>query len=108
MTYPLACDCGAVRIEVPHLPKAAYACPCGWCRANGAAWGYYTLSELTLSGGTQTYRRARRNILFHRCTTCGCLTHWTYPPEDMAGVNFAFGDPKEIGVVPVTDTDPED
>jgi hypothetical protein len=32
---------------------------------------------VTISGSTSTYRWGDKTIDFHRCTTCGCTTHWS-------------------------------
>ena len=72
-----ACHCGAVRLTAPE-PTEVTECNCSICRRLGARWAYYTKSEVTLpkAGTTQPYVWGERMLAFHRCTSCGCATHW--------------------------------
>lgn len=72
------CHCGAVKVVVPKPPGAVTSCNCTICHAYGALWAYYEQFEVTLpaAGLTQEYAHGDKMIAFHRCTTCGCTTHW--------------------------------
>ena len=62
------CDCGAVRMEIEHLPVELYDCPCDYCQRIGALWAYYPLATVRLfcaPGATQTYQRGPRRLEFH-------------------------------------------
>lgn len=55
-------------------------------------WAYYRLSQVRItppSGATDVYMWDDRAIQFHRCKTCGCVTHWWPVDEsrDCLGVN---------------------
>ncbi len=71
------CHCGAVRLKAP-APSVVTICNCSICRRSGARWAYYAPSDVTLprAGSTQAYVWGDRMLAFHRCKSCGCLTHW--------------------------------
>ena len=72
------CHCGSVRITLPHAPQELNRCSCSICRRYGALWAYFAPEKLTISGSTDTYTWGDRMIEFHRCKTCGVLTHWAH------------------------------
>jgi hypothetical protein len=87
-----SCHCGAVRLTVDAEPETVTECNCSICRRYGVLWAYYPPAEVTLTaaeGATDIYMWDDRSIGFHRCKTCGCVTHWA--PVDSArdrmGVN---------------------
>ncbi len=88
---PIAtCHCGAVAVDVP-APLELTECNCSICRRYGVLWAYYRPDEVrfTTEGPTDTYLWDDRSIAFHRCRTCGCVTHWraTTRDDDRMGVN---------------------
>ena len=75
-----ACHCTAVRLQVDETPTWVNDCNCTLCRRYGALWAYYEPGEVTLVQGrdaTDTYCWDDRILEFHRCRTCGCVTHVT-------------------------------
>lgn len=72
------CHCGSVRITLPHAPQKLNRCSCSICRRYGALWAYFDPEKITISGSTDTYVWGDRMIEFHRCKTCGVLTHWAH------------------------------
>jgi hypothetical protein len=53
-------------------------------------WAYYIPGDVAIRaapGATEFYAWGDRTIEFHRCRTCGCLTHWA--PVDRAGQRMA-------------------
>jgi len=76
-----ACHCTAVRFELAALPTWVLDCNCTICRRYGALWSYYfgadqaSLIVLPAAELTDTYLWGDRSIAFHRCKTCGCVTH---------------------------------
>ena len=77
-----ACHCEAVRFEIADPPEWVLDCNCTLCRRYGALWTYFRGAEgqaklLTTPepGTTDTYLWGDREIAFHRCKTCGCVTH---------------------------------
>ena len=90
-TLEASCHCGACVISLPRAPETVTDCNCSICRRYGVLWAYYDPAEVNLSslGPTDTYMWDDRSLDFHRCRTCGCVTHWA--PQDPAlarmGVN---------------------
>jgi hypothetical protein len=76
-----ACHCGAARFEMTEAPAWVLDCNCTLCRRYGALWSYYPgddqakLLSIPDAGSTETYMWNDREIAFHRCRTCGCVTH---------------------------------
>ncbi|MBJ3786335.1 GFA family protein [Devosia sediminis] len=89
------CHCGAVSITVPAPPSEITHCNCSLCRRYGVLWAYYQMAEVTIeTKGTDTYAWGGRNVDFHRCTKCGCVTHW-WPRKagrDRLGINIRLFD----------------
>lgn len=103
---PIAtCHCGAVKIEMSEVPDSVTQCTCSICRRYGARWAYCTRKTARLigeAGATIAYVWGDREIEFHHCRTCGCMTHYEsvektedsriavnarmLPPEDTAGI----------------------
>jgi len=88
-----ACHCEAVRFEIASPPEWVLDCNCTICRRYGALWSYYRnadgqakLLKTPNPEATETYRWADRAINFHRCKTCGCVTH-----IQVAADGFIFG-----------------
>ena len=86
-----SCHCGAVVLEIAEAPREVADCNCSICRRYGALWAYYEPKqvELRASAGTGVYSWGARSIAFHRCRTCGCVTHRSAvsPARDHMGVN---------------------
>ena len=97
------CDCGAVRIKVPQIPARLTECPCDFCRSTGVLWGYYPRDIISVTGETDSYRRAARRLAFHRCAICGVLIQWTAETVDWinSGVNMRNFNPASLAHLPV-------
>ena len=76
-----ACHCGAVKFEISEPPEWVLDCNCTLCRRYGAMWSYYhppDHAKLTMKpdpAATEAYLWGDRELAFHRCKTCGCVTH---------------------------------
>jgi len=95
------CHCGAVRVHVRKLPRTLTRCDCSICRRYGAVWAYYAASSVRVDapkGGLAKYSWNRRTREYHRCTTCGCVTHYTYRkrPQSTVAVNASNFEPTVI------------
>lgn len=90
MKATASCHCGAVKISVTEAPTEVTECHCSLCRRSGVLWAYFELSEVTLpaSSLTDTYAWSRKNVDFHRCRVCGCVTHWA--PRDAKRTRFGL------------------
>ena len=91
-----ACHCEAVKFEIAEPPDWVLDCNCTLCRRYGALWTYYRgddqkkLLKTPDLNATETYLWGDREIAFHRCKVCGCMTHMTaasHPEQPIFGVN---------------------
>jgi hypothetical protein len=92
-----SCHCGAVRLTIDNAPTEVTDCNCSICRRYGVLWAYYPTTDVQVSpaGGTDVYAWGPRATIFHRCATCGCVTHWSAadPARRKMGVNARLIDP---------------
>lgn len=75
-----SCHCGAVRLICEGAPAEVTDCNCSICRRYGVLWAYYLTDLVQLTppdAATDAYMWDDRSIRFHRCRTCGCVTHWS-------------------------------
>jgi hypothetical protein len=84
-----SCHCGAVRVQVLRAPEEVKECNCSICRRTGAVLAYYSPKEVQVSGATDIYMWGDRDIVFHRCKTCGNFAYWMPVDKslDRMGVN---------------------
>ena len=88
-----ACHCTAVRLEISVLPEWVLDCNCTLCRRYGALWSYPDHTQVKLVQGadaTDTYTWLDGELAFHRCRTCGCVTHMSaldVDPPRVFGIN---------------------
>jgi len=102
-----SCHCGAVTVAVPHAPTALTDCNCTICRRYGTLWAYYSPKDVVVTGATDVYLRGEKSIEFHRCKTCGCVTHWAPMDKtrDRMGVNGRMMEPAVLAGVRVRKLD---
>jgi len=107
-----ACHCGSVRIVMEPAPTWVLDCNCSICRRYGALWAYSwdrigerEVSATLVQGAeaTEAYIWGDRELGFHRCRTCGCVTHHTAldQPARIRGVNarlFVNFDPAGVTI----------
>lgn len=110
-----SCHCGAVTVALAAAPSEVTECNCSLCRRYGVIWAYYPADDVTVSPNpppTDLYAWNGRHVDFHRCGTCGCVTHWTprdasrdgrgvnarlLPPELLAAAKLRHLDGAETG-----------
>lgn len=105
-----SCHCGALRLEVDAPPLEVTECNCSICRRYGVLWAYYRPRQVRMvppGAATDTYMWDDKAIAFHRCPTCGCVTHWS--PNDPAGnrmgVNARLMEPDVVALARVRHLD---
>lgn len=106
-----SCHCGAVRIEITHVPEEVTECNCSICRRYGAIWAYYSPKDVQVtSAATDAYTWGQRQIDFRRCQRCGCVTHWlaTDRTRNRMGVNARMIAPEILAKVRVRHLDGAD
>ena len=85
-----SCHCGAVKLQIESAPETVTDCNCSICRRYGALWAYYSPRQVQRNAGpTVIYMWGDRELEFHHCATCSCLTHWAAIDKsyDRMGVN---------------------
>lgn len=97
----LTCHCGAVRVEVAQAPAEVTDCNCSICRRYGTLWAYYAPKRVRFIAAvppTDQYLWGDRDLEFHRCRCCGCITHWSPADKtrDRMGVNMRLADPEIV------------
>ncbi len=107
------CHCGAVHITLETAPAEVTDCNCSICRRYGALWAYDSPRRVQVTppeGATDIYVRGERLIEFHRCKTCGCVTHWTAVDTsiDRMGVNVRLMPPEVLAAARVKHLDGAD
>ena len=93
-----SCHCRAVRLTLAGPPSRIVECGCSVCGKLGVRWAYYPPAEVAVSGATDTYICNQRVIAFHRCRTCGCLSHWATLGTDFGrmGINARLLDDVDL------------
>ncbi len=86
-----------MRLDIAEAPSTVTDCNCSICRRYGVLWAYYSPAQVRIAAGagaTDIYMWDDRSIEFHRCKTCGCVTHWAAVDKglDRMGVNARLMD----------------
>ncbi len=104
-----SCHCGAVALEIEAAPVEVTDCNCSICRRYGVLWAYYPPAQVLVpaDAATDVYRWHHRSIGFHRCRSCGCVTHWAPvdPARNRMGVNARLLDPAVLAAARVRHLD---
>jgi hypothetical protein len=105
-----SCHCTAVRFSVETAPHEVNACNCSICRRYGALWAYYPPAQVRFAsdnGATEVYMWGDRDLEFHRCRACGCVTHWSSVDRtyERMGLNARLMPPEVLAVTPVYNGD---
>ena len=92
-----SCHCGAIHLDIAAPPATVTDCNCSICRRYGVLWAYYSPRDVRIVAApdaTDVYMWDDRAIEFHRCKTCGCVTHWAPVDRtaDRMGVNARLMD----------------
>ncbi|MGV8855418.1 MAG: GFA family protein [Devosia sp.] len=110
MSVDASCHCGAVQMHIAAAPEMVTDCNCSICRRYGVLWAYYAPSQVQFEPAeppTETYQRGERSIAFHRCRTCGCVTHWSAVDRsaDRMAINARLLDPGVLAAARVRHLD---
>ncbi|OZG72835.1 aldehyde-activating protein [Hahella sp. CCB-MM4] len=103
----LDCHCGNIRIETNREPEEITRCNCSICRRYAAQWAYFDPSEVTITfekEASEFYIWGDRELEFHRCGICGCVTHYVTTPKcpgAITAVNANMASPEVLEVLPV-------
>ena len=105
------CHCGAVRLNIETAPTEVTSCNCSICRRYGVLWAYFAPGQVKISGSaTDVYAWDDKSIEFHRCRSCGCVTHWALVDKtgNRMGVNARLMEPAVLARVRVRRLDGAD
>ena len=102
----LKCHCGNVILILSSLPKEVGECNCSICRRYVAAWAYFSPEQVQINiiEPTDFYCWGDKEVEFHRCNACGCLTHYLTTQkcsEDILAVNMRIAENEVISRIPV-------
>jgi len=102
----LKCHCGNVSLVLSSLPKEVGECNCSICRRYTAAWAYFSPEQVQIRMNEKTafYCWGDKEVEFHRCNSCGCLTHYVTTQkcsEDILAVNMRMAENEVLSSIPV-------
>lgn len=93
------------------MPKSAIPCGCNLCRRYAALWAYaYEDEGGHVTGETQAWACGFKDITYHSCRVCGCVTHFRAVERNdegrrRIGVNLRLADPEQVGQLAVRRVD---
>ncbi len=93
------CHCGNVTLTISHPTKTATECNCSICSRYASIWGYFREPEVKVTikeSGVSDYSWGDKEILFHHCNKCGCITHYSSADKsksDRIAVNYRMFKP---------------
>lgn len=101
-----SCHCGAIRFAVATAPDEVTDCNCSICRRYGTLWAYYQRPQVWFAadcGPSDIYMWGDKDLEFHRCRNCGCITHWSSVDSSYTrmGVNARLMAPEVLSATPV-------
>ena len=101
-----SCHCGAIQFAVDAAPDTVNDCNCSICRRYGTLWAYYQRPQVRFTaenGPTDIYMWGDQDLEFHRCRSCGCVTHWSAVDRrhERMGVNARLMPPEVLAAIPV-------
>ena len=78
-----SCHCGNVQLQFEQLPESLTRCNCSICRRYAASWIYFQQDEVQIicKQPTKAYIWGDKEIAFHHCENCGCVTHYSSLPN---------------------------
>ena len=102
----LNCHCGNVSLKLSFVPNEVGECNCSICRRYAAAWAYFSPEcvQVTMKEKTTFYCWGDKEVEFHRCDSCGCLTHYVTTErcsETILAVNMRMAENEVLSTIPV-------
>ncbi|PSW16117.1 aldehyde-activating protein [Photobacterium rosenbergii] len=106
----LTCHCGNVNIKLESVPDEVGECNCSICRRYAASWAYFSPKqvEVTCNEKTDFYCWGDKEVEFHRCSICGCLTHYVTTEQcdsNILAVNMKMAENEVLAAIPVRKID---
>ncbi len=106
----LTCHCGNVTLELSSAPNEVGECNCSICRRYAACWAYFSPEDVQIDYKEKTafYCWGDKEIEFHRCGICGCLTHYVTTEKctkNIRAVNMRMAENEVLSRLPVRKID---
>ena len=105
----LTCHCGKVTLVLNAAVDEVGECNCSICRRYAALWAYFSPDQVQLTAAdTEFYCWGDQEVEFHRCKTCGCLTHYITTDkcsEAIFAVNMRLADTQVLSDIRVRKID---
>ncbi len=105
--FTIECHCANTKLLTEEPPASITSCNCSICNRIGALWAYYDLEKvevLIAEGSNKNYSWGEKALTYHRCTQCGCTTHYTANRDDGSkriAINCRMAPLSEISNIPV-------
>ncbi|ABC28182.1 uncharacterized conserved protein [Hahella chejuensis KCTC 2396] len=103
----ITCHCGNVKLSMARPPAEVGKCNCSICRRYAALWGYYSPEEVEIGFEKEKsvfYIWGDRELEFHRCNLCGCVTHYVTTPKcpgEIVAINMNMAPLDVLATIPV-------
>lgn len=98
----VSCHCGNVKLIMARYPIEIAECNCSICRRYAAYWAYFSPSEVDIQvgdKGTKPYIWGDKEVEFHHCNSCGCITHYISTAKcsvDRTAVNMRMATSEQL------------
>lgn len=108
-----SCHCGNITLEIPEITDSLTSCNCSICNRLGALWAYYSPGDVAVSweqAPSVTYSWGDKEIDFHHCSYCGCVTHYSPVKSNRyrLAINARMIEPAIINDIPIRHFDGAD
>ena len=103
----ITCHCGNINLTLTQLPVEVAECNCSICRRYAAMWAYYTPDQVSVSytqEKSKFYCWGDKEVEFHRCDLCGCVTHYVTTPKcdaKILAVNMRMAENETLATIPI-------
>ena len=105
--FHVECHCGNVKIAVEKIPDEMTSCNCSICNRLGALWAYYdgeTVKVMVGEKPQKSYSWNEKTIDYHRCSECGCTTHYSRKEAKgrvLIAINCRMAELPDVSNIPV-------
>jgi hypothetical protein len=107
----IECQCGNLKLVANKKPSSITRCNCSICNRLGALWAYYGLEDVNIVPGEEpddTFSWGEGTIIYHRCSICGCTTHYMAIDDDgsdLVALNCRMAPGTEISNISIREFD---
>lgn len=107
----VTCHCGNIQITASYTPNEVANCNCSICRRYSASWAYYNPKDVEIRFTKEKsvfYIWGDKEVEFHRCNLCGCITHYITTPKcdkEIMAINMRMAECEILDNIPVRKID---